>query len=295
MSSSKNQDQDSNSSSSKNKNYDDEQEDDVFELKNLITFFERHNIKTNALFVLDKSISAILIEYKQFPLQLLVYIPSKFEIRISGSEYLQIATYNIEQDDEDELFNPSLFQNQIQTEITKNQKLNRTKALQRFLPLISSSKIKLSYLDKNYLNIVKYNNDIVSYLCSNPNNFIGFYYTVDLESFYTLANSMEKEIEGVEKALNNAVFIKLEQLIEDNKKAFNKMYTDLQTNSPITQKKKFEHRMNLLNQVQNSKTISTTTKEKGVAISNIIRKDNFKQMFKLEFLANALNEFKNME
>jgi hypothetical protein len=267
-------------------------EDEIFDINNTIKFFERQKIQTTGLFVLEKSVIGIMIRYIETAIELFIYVPSKYEIRVNKRDFLSIPVYNIEEDDDEETSNTTLFQNQIATEITKHKKINTTKALQRFLPLIQTSKIKFSYLDKNFLIIMKKNNDIISFLSTNQIVNTGFFYTLDLEMFYTLSKDIANEIKRTEEGLNSSVYIKLEQLIEGNKQYLTKLNDELNTTSPEKMRKKFDSRMLALGKLSSQ---NEEKKEAALSIMNEVRKDNFKQMFKLEYLANVLNDLKYLE
>lgn len=274
-----------------------EEEEDVFDINHLIRFFERNKIETRALYSIEKSIKAILIKYMNDPMELLVYVPSKYDIRVTKKDYTAISRFNLEDDDDDDeiqaqkSMNPSLFNNQVAVDIVKAQRLNSMKALERFLPLLNNSKVKISYMDRSFVTFMKNKSDIVSYLCSNRNDQIGYFYTVDLDTFYALQNELLKEVALIENELNNSVYIKLEFLIETNKELLTKLHDDMQKTTPKQVKVRYDNRMSAL------KKISTNEAKKSVALDvmNEVRKDNFKQMFKLEYLANVLNELKYME
>jgi hypothetical protein len=268
--------------------------DNVFDIKNLISFLKNKKITTVAIYLLDRNVSSILVRYDEQPLELLIYIPGKFQIRVAKREYLSIPVYNLEDDDDEDNSdqNPTLFNNQVRSEVVKNQKIYRNKALERFAPLLAKSKIKLAYLDKNYMNIIKYTNKVTSFLISNQNNEVGFYYTIDLDSFYALVKDIVIEVSNVEKTLNDTTFLRLQELIDSNKMSLNNFNTEVNKQGPLEVKKKYQNRTTLLTKVAEYKA-----EKRGVAIDliNELRKDNLKQMFKYEFIANVSNEYKNLE
>ena len=127
-----------------------EENEEKFDLSNLLKFLTTNKFKCKHLFVDDSRVVFILIEtiYNY----LLIYIPSKFSIIINNktlNQYIPIT--NIKVEDENE-------------EIKLNKKSNIMKEnLKNSMKMFTSNPVKMSYINKDNIVYINRHNEIEYY------------------------------------------------------------------------------------------------------------------------------------
>ena len=167
--------------------------------------------------------------------------------------------------------------------------MSKTKSLQRFLPLVSESPIKLLYIDEYFISYITRHNEVDSLISLSPyNKEKGYFYMIDLEFFYKNVSKLSNEFTKFEKALNKVVYDKLAVEVEGTKKSIDKAQKMLSTVQPIKEKDEFNQRVDELNKFY------LVDKHKEKARTNLIsiRGLNLNKIFDFENITYMMKEFK---
>jgi hypothetical protein len=265
-----------------------EEERKVYNISNLLTFFKKNRIDPKMLIVYERRVIMILVSYETTSVELCIYIPSKYEVKADRTT--GIPMYEVVEDDEPDT-QDSLFVNQIGFQNMKIQKQCYLKMLSRFIPLFDRSKIKLMYIASSFLTFITRNNDMDGYVFNVPCSTTGYYYIIDLENFYKMANDIHHEVKRCDDLLNSNVYTRCQNILDTELNMLEETIADIKMTTAIDRKRKYDTRMKLLEEVGMK---SPDKKEVSKEICNEVRKDNFKQLFKIENLSYLLNDLKNL-
>jgi hypothetical protein len=174
-----------------NTNPDYEEEEQKFDLSNLITMLLNKNLKCIHLFACEKRILFLLVEsqYNYF----VIYIPSKFPIYYNNKtmkDFIPITNIKIEEDPDDENIvydDPTLY--------------NLKKGFDNKLPYFSNSAIKLCYLSRKLILFINRHNEVEKFVFETNVNYNSSFWIIDLENFYVKINNIEKEIATVANSI----------------------------------------------------------------------------------------------
>ncbi len=266
----------------------DEEERKVYKIENLLTFFKKNRIDPKMLIVYERRVIMILVSYETTPVEICIYIPSKYEVKADRS--VGLPMYEVVEDEEPDT-QESLFLNQLGFQSMKVQKQLYSKMLSRFLPLFDRIKIKLMYIGSSFLTFITRNNELDGYVFNVPCNTTGYYYIIDLENFYKLVNDIHFEVKRCDEMLNSSVYTRCQSILEAEVPNLEEYINELRSTTTLERKKKYETRMKLLEEISLK---NPEKKEMSKEICNEVRKDNFKQIFKLENISYLLNDLKNL-
>ena len=256
-----------------------------YKISNLITLFNKNQITLTTIFTYQKRV--ILLQISQKGFMYFLYIPSKYDMYVDRA--LGIATYELMDDDEQEDNVDTLFYNKLPIENLRRVKTSKNKSLQRFLPLVSESPVKLMFLEEYFLSYITRHNDIDSLLLSSPfNSRKGYFYVIELEFFYKHINKMSDELSKFERALNEAVYDKLTVEISAARKAIKKAYKVISSLQPKEEKEGFLAAINKLQKYSNVEK----HREKAYEVMTDFRMKNLNKMFEIENVTYTMKEFK---
>ena len=254
-------------------------------ITNLIALFNKQNISLLTIFTFHKRVMFLMINHEGF--QYLIYIPSKYEMYIDRS--LGIATYElVEDDEEDAEEQDTLFYNRLPIESLRRKRASKVKSLQRFLPLVTESPIKMMYIDEYFVSYISRQNEVDSLLLISPFKQAGYFYVTDLEFFYKNLNKLNDEFSRFEKALNDAVYDRLTTELDTAKIAVKKAEAMLSKLEPTQVKKQFFKQVDKINKY----TSIDKYKNKAVTLLLSLRKKNLNKMFEVENITYVMKEFK---
>ena len=265
-----------------------EEERKVYNINYLLNYFKKNRIEAKLLIVYERRVIMILVSYETTPVEMCVYIPSKYEVKADRTT--GIPMYEVVEDEEPDI-QESMFVNQIGFHNIKVQKQCYTKMLSRFIPLFDRSKIKIMYIGGSFLTFITRNNETDGYMFNVPCTTNGYYYIIDLENFYKMANDIQNEVKRCDDLLNSNVYTRCQNVLDSEIANFEDWLQDLKTCSAIERKRKYESRLKLLEEVGLK---NPDKKDMSNEICNEVRKDNFKQLFKIENLSYLLNDLKNL-
>jgi hypothetical protein len=222
-----------------------EENEEKFDLSNLLKFLTTNKFKCKHLFVDDSRVVFILIEtiYNY----LLIYIPSKFSIIINNktlNQYIPITNIKVENEDE---------------EIKLNKKSNIMKEnLKNSMKMFMSNPVKMSYINKDNIVYINRHNEIEYYTLETYTPYDNMYWIIDLENFYTKFSNIDLEL----KNINNNILLSLYSNFDSNKKdAINILNKQIKELNEIDKKlvcySELEKRMNnITNKINREKNIS---------------------------------------
>ncbi len=263
-----------------------EEEQEVFLISTLIEVLKKQRIEVKGIFAFETRCVFIHCLFTFQGLEMLLYIPSKYEIRTEKN--LGIPVYSLNEETEDDGSQPppeSLFISTTQVN-TQKIKINKQRGLNRFIPIFASSKYKIAYVENYFLTFINRHNSIDGFLMSSPSGLKGYYLTIDLQNFYTLGNRLVDDILAQQDMMTRGVFNKLDSEIQKSKENIKKAETLLNTIKPKDSLEQYTTRVKKINAV-------ITDQSKAVKASELmckIRLDHFKTMFEIENIAYILSE-----
>ena len=263
-----------------------EEHEEVFELANLLSFFQKSKISINGIFTYNNRTIFILLMYLNTGVEFLLYIPSKFNIKTDNNikNYPQVILA-IEDEDEDKNIHSTSYE-QEQRKRTENM-------LTRFVRIIKDGLYKIAVIQKTYMTVVNRHNSVESYIFTNPFITTGVYFIVDLESFYKMANSLDREILNFEQLFTNKILSEVD--IEVNKiiPVLDKVSTDIKNFSSRSMSTSLSGRIDKLGNLM----IKNKGKSNMTEIYNLfskVRTENLKKLIYFEELINFFKEIKDM-
>jgi hypothetical protein len=270
--------------SSDDESSDDEPKSSKYKISNLITLFNKNSITLHNIFTYRKRVMFLLVSHEVIMYS--IYIPSKYEMYIDRS--LGIPTYELADDEEEEEDTDTLFYNRLPIENIRRTKVSKSKSLQRFLPLVTESPIKMMYIDEGFISYISRQNTIDSLLLLSPCKLTGYYYITDLEFFFKNLPKLLDEFTRFERALNDAVYDRLTTELDVAKNAITKAQKMIVTLKPKEEKIGFATAIHKLNKyVQDEKS-----KEKAKDMLVKLRNKNLNKMFEIENITYVMKEFK---
>jgi hypothetical protein len=271
---------------------DDESEDDTEEypINNLIKYLSANKIGIHGIFSYEGRVVFIFVHYIQTGLDLFIYVPSKYYIKVDESvkNFLHISLRKEEEPSVDK----SLF---INSRYINNRKMIET-SFDRIRPLLEDSSCKISYIDKEIMVYIdRHNEGVDSFSFNTPFNRKGFYFIVDLENFYKGGKGLEKEIHNLELLLNTKIYKVYDRELKDLSNTLSDLITSVKNFSGDKQSSTFSSRVKRVNDVivknlQNGKTVTDCTQ-----VMSKIREDNFNNIFYYENIIHFLNEIKELK
>ena len=275
---------DESSSEDESESEDDEPKASKYKISNLITLFNKNSITLHNIFTYRKRVMFLLVSHEVIMYS--IYIPSKYEMYIDRS--LGIPTYELADDEDEEEDTDTLFYNRLPIENIRRTKVSKSKSLQRFLPLVTESPIKMMYIDEGFVSYISRQNTIDSLLLLSPCKLTGYYYITDLEFFFKNLPKLLDEFTRFERALNDAVYDRLTTELDVAKHAITKAQKMIVTLKPKEEKVGFATAVHKLNKyVQDEKS-----KDKAKDMLIKLRNKNLNKMFEIENITYVMKEFK---
>jgi len=272
------------------KNYDSsEDEDEEFPIINLIKYFNTNNIAISGILSYESRVIFIFLHYLNSGLDLLLYIPSKYYIKVDSSvkNYLHIS---LKVEDEESPHN-SIF---INSKVTFNRKLYED-MFNRYKPLLEESYYKMCHIDKELLVYINRYNDIESYSFNSPFNKEGFYYMIDLENFYKVSTNIEKELMNIDIMYTSKVYKTIDIELSNMKIDVSEIENEIRTFSSNKKISQYTDRMKKVNDIlANNKAGNKSVQDCTMLISKI-REDNLKNIFGMEMIIKFLKDYKEIK
>ena len=269
-----------------NQNQNIEEEQEIFELSNLLSFFQKSKIAVNGIFTYDNRTLFLLLMYLNTGIEFLLYIPSRFNIKADHnvSNYTHI---NLSIEEEDESSN-------THTASYEQESRKRTEnMLNGFVKIISEGIYKLGVIQKTYMTFINRHNTVESYIFINPFITTGVYFIIDLETFYKMASSFDRDLLHFEQLFTNKILSNVDVQINNVLPTFTKMYIDLKNFSSRTMSSDYSKRVDRLSNLM----IKFKGQSKITDVYRLMtqsRIDNLKKLIYFEELINFLKDIKDV-
>jgi hypothetical protein len=271
---------------------DDEEDDDTEEypINNLIKYFSANQISIHGIFSYEGRVVFLFIQYVQSGLDLFIYIPSKYYIKVDDSvkNFLHISLRKDEYDAVDK----SLF---INSKYINNRHMIE-KSFYRMKPLLEDSNCKIVYVDKELLIYIdRHNEGVDTFNFNTPFNRKGFYFIVDLENFYKGGKGLEKEINNLELLLNTKIYKVYDKELKDVSSILSQLSDTVKKFEAEKQTQTYVNRLKKVNEIMGKNIQSGKTTTDCVQLISRIREDNFNNIFFYEKIIHFLNEIKELK
>jgi hypothetical protein len=264
-----------------------EEEEEVFELSNLLSFFQKSKISVNGIFTYDNRTVFLLLMYLNSGVEFILYVPSKFNIK-SDNNAKNFPQVNLSIEDEDEE------EKNFHTATYEQESRKRTEnMLSRFLKIIKGGLYKIAVVQKTYMTIINRHDSVESYIFTNPFVTTGVYFVIDLENFYKLATTLDRDILNFEQLFTNKILSGVDVEVNRVLPVLNKVYNDVKNFSSRTMSSKYSERIDKLNNLMI--THKGTNKMSNIyELLSKVRTDNLKQLIYYEELINFFKDMKDM-
>ena len=128
---------------------------------------------------------------------------------------------------------------------------------------------------------------------TNPFVTTGVYFVIDLENFYKLATTLDRDILNFEQLFTNKILSGVDVEVNRVLPVLNKVYSDVKNFSSRTMSSKYSERIDKLNNLMI--THKGTNKMSNIyELLSKVRTDNLKQLIYYEELINFFKDMKDM-
>ena len=263
-----------------------EEEEEVFELSNLLSFLQKTKISVNGIFTYDNRTVFLLLMYLNTGVEFLLYIPSKFNIKSDNSikNYPQV-NLTIEEEDEENNFHTVSYEQEIRKR-TENM-------MNRFVKVVKDGIYKMAIVQKTYMTVINRHDAVESYIFTNPFVSTGVYFVIELETFYKMASSLDRDILNFEQLFTNKILSGVDVEINRVTPILNKVYKDINSFSSRQLSAKYTERVDKLSNLM----ISSRGTSKMTDIYNLfsrVRTDNLEKLIYYEEIVNFFKDIKDM-
>ena len=263
-----------------------EEEEEVFELSNLLSFLQKTKISVNGIFTYDNRTVFLLLMYLNTGVEFLLYIPSKFNIKSDNSikNYPQV-NLTIEEEDEENNFHTVSYEQEIRKR-TENM-------MNRFVKVVKDGIYKMAIVQKTYMTVINRHDAVESYIFTNPFVSTGVYFVIELETFYKMASSLDRDILNFEQLFTNKILSGVDVEINRITPILNKVYKDINSFSSRQLSAKYTERVDKLSNLM----ISSRGTSKMTDIYNLfsrVRTDNLEKLIYYEEIVNFFKDIKDM-
>ena len=264
-----------------------EEEDEIFELSNLLSFFQKSKISVNGIFTYDNRTLFLLLMYLNTGVEFLLYIPTRFNIKADHnvSNYTHV-NLSVEEEGEETSNNHIASYEQESRKRTENM-------LGGFVKITSDGVYKLGVIQKTYMTFINRHNSIESYIFINPFTSTGVFFIIDLETFYKMASSFDRDLLHFEQLFTNKILSNVDVQINSVFPTFTKMYNDLKNFSSRTMSSDYSKRVdrlsNLMLKFRGQSRITDVYR-----LMSQSRIDNLKKLIYFEELINFLKDIKDV-
>jgi len=263
-----------------------EEEEEIFELSNLLSFLQKAKISVNGIFTYDNRTVFLLLMYLNTGVEFLLYIPSKFNIKSDNSikNYPQV-NLTIEEEDEENNFHTASYEQEIRKR-TENM-------MNRFIKVVKDGIYKMAIVQKTYMTVINRHDSVESYIFTNPFVSTGVYFVIELETFYKMASSLDRDILNFEQLFTNKILSGVDVEINRITPVLNKVYKDINSFSSRQLSTKYSERVDKLSNLM----ITNRGTSKMADIYNLfsrVRTDNLEKLIYYEEVVNFFKDIKDM-
>ena len=263
-----------------------EEEEEVFELSNLLSFLQKTKISVNGIFTYDNRTVFLLLMYLNTGVEFLLYIPSKFNIKSDNSikNYPQV-NLTIEEEDEENNFHTVSYEQEIRKR-TENM-------MNRFVKVVKDGIYKMAIVQKTYMTVINRHDAVESYIFTNPFVTTGVFFVIELETFYKMASSLDRDILNFEQLFTNKILSGVDVEINRITPILNKVYKDINTFSSRQLSAKYTERIDKLSNLM----ITNKGTSKMTDVYNLfsrVRTDNLEKLIYYEEIVNFFKDIKDM-
>ena len=263
-----------------------EEQEEIFELSNLLSFLQKTKISVNGIFTYDNRTVFLLLMYLNTGVEFLLYIPSKFNIKSDNSikNYPQV-NLTIEEEDEENNFHTASYEQEIRKR-TENM-------MNRFIKVVKDGIYKMAIVQKTYMTVINRHDSVESYIFTNPFVSTGVYFVIELETFYKMASSLDRDILNFEQLFTNKILSGVDVEINRITPVLNKVYKDINSFSSRQLSTKYSERVDKLSNLM----ITNRGTSKMADIYNLfsrVRTDNLEKLIYYEEVVNFFKDIKDM-
>jgi len=263
-----------------------EEEEEVFELSNLLSFLQKTKISVNGIFTYDNRTVFLLLMYLNTGVEFLLYIPSKFNIKSDNSikNYPQV-NLTIEEEDEENNFHTVSYEQEIRKR-TENM-------MNRFVKVVKDGIYKMAIVQKTYMTVINRHDAVESYIFTNPFVTTGVFFVIELETFYKMASSLDRDILNFEQLFTNKILSGVDVEINRITPILNKVYKDINSFSSRQLSAKYTERVDKLSNLM----ITNRGTSKMTDVYNLfsrVRTDNLEKLIYYEEIVNFFKDIKDM-
>jgi len=256
-------------------------DEEVFSLSNLISFFKKSNITPSTIFTFDNRTLFILVTYVRSAVDLLIYIPSKFTVKPDRNA-VSLNQINMKlEEEEEEAFHISQFE--------KSDRKKNENSLKRMVGFLSDGAYKIAIVKKTYMSFVNRHNDVESYTFTNPYYQYGMYFIIDLENFYNYVNRLDYDLLSFEQLFTNKMLSNIDIEVNHTMDMINKVHKDMKGFSSRNYSKKYSERIKKVNDLISKKGNSDVYQ-----LMSAVRIDNLKRLVYYENIINFFKEIKDI-
>jgi hypothetical protein len=224
--------------------------------------------------------------YLNTGVEFLLYIPSKFNIKSDNSikNYPQV-NLTIEEEDEENNFHTVSYEQEIRKR-TENM-------MNRFVKVVKDGIYKMAIVQKTYMTVINRHDAVESYIFTNPFVSTGVYFVIELETFYKMASSLDRDILNFEQLFTNKILSGVDVEINRITPILNKVYKDINTFSSRQLSAKYTERIDKLSNLM----ITNKGTSKMTDVYNLfsrVRTDNLEKLIYYEEIVNFFKDIKDM-
>lgn len=266
---------------------DNETEEEIFELSNLLSFLQRTKIAVNGIFTYDNRTVFLLLMYLNTGVEFLLYVPSKFNIK-ADNNIRNYTHVNMSMEEEDEVNNSHV------VSYERDQRKRTENMLAGFLKIVKEGVYKLAVIQKTYMSFINRHDSIESYIFINPFVTTGVYFIVDLEMFYKMATTFDRDLLHFEQLFTNKILSGVDVEITNVIPTLDNVYKDIKNFSSRGISSKYAERIDKLSNLMGKyKGQSKMTEIYG--LFSTVRTNNLKKLVYFEEIINFLKDIKNIE
>lgn len=261
-------------------------EEEVFKVSTLLNHLRKQNIDIKAIYAYENRIVFLYISYRDIGLELLIYVPSKYNIQAEKS--IGLPSYELALDDDESKGEDSIFINETVSTAVRKARKEKTSSLLRFVPLLAEQPYKIVYVDDYYMIYIDRHNEVSSFILSSPPLYKGYFFMTDMEYFLkSTGHKIYNEIRHREKALSETVYNKINISMIDNRATLVQLQQQFREMNPEKSKLLYSQRVHKLDGI-----LSRGKNPECVKITNKLRNENFENMFDMEKFVHILNSLK---
>ena len=137
-------------------------EEEVFKVSTLLNHLKKQNIDIRATFSYENRVVFLFISYRDLGLNMMIYVPSKYNIVAEKS--IGLPSYELGIDEDESKGEESIFINETVSTAVRKSRKEKTSSLLRFVPLLAEQPYKLMYIDDYYMVYIDRHNEVASFI-----------------------------------------------------------------------------------------------------------------------------------